>query len=358
VTASVRIAGAGPSGLCAALLLRRAGLTVELRERRAQVGGRFHGAVHGVENWSSSAPFSERLESWGVDLAPTLRPCHELVLCDARTSHVLRSAQPLFYLVRRGPDPDCLEGRLLHLALEAGVELRLGARFERGAADLDATGPSSERRACVEAGFHFHTRSQDLAAALVDRVATPAGYAYLLVRSGHGSLSVVRFDGQGVSQEQLSLAEGLLRRHVDVDVNERRPGAGFGSFSLHALFGQGRCWALGERAGLQDFLWGFGIRRALESAALAARCWLDGSEYPALAARTFGFPDRAALVNRYLWDATAARGLPVYVRALARSGDIRAALARATAERWLHRALYPLLVRHARRRFPQLANAG
>jgi flavin-dependent dehydrogenase len=150
----------------------------------------------------------------------------------------------------------------------------------------------------------------------------------------------------------------LLRRHVTIDVHERQPGAGFGSFSLRALFGQGRCWALGERAGLQDFLWGFGIRRALESAALAARCWVVGGEYPALAARAFGFPDRTALVNRYLWDATAARGLPIYVRLLSRGGDVRSALGRATAERWLHRALYPLVWRHARQRFPFLAAAG
>jgi hypothetical protein len=354
----VRIAGAGPSGLCAALLLRRAGLSVELRERRAQVGGRFVGAVHGIENWSSPEPFTDRLAAWGVDLTAVLRPCHELLLCDARQSHVLSSALPLFYLVRRGPEPDCLEGRLQELAREAGVALRLGECFERNVADLDATGPSSERRACVEAGFHFQTGSPDLAAALVEREATPAGYAYLLVRAGHGSLSVVRFDGHAVGQEQLRAAERLLRRHVAVEVRERRPGAGFGSFSLHALFGEGRRWALGERAGLQDFLWGFGIRRALESAALAARCWLGSGEYPVLAARAFGIPDRAALVNRYLWDATAARGLPLYVRLLARGGDLRAALARATAERWLHRALYPLCARHAGRRFPQLSGAA
>jgi putative NAD(P)-binding protein len=351
----VRIAGAGPAGLCAAVLLARSGVSVEVREKRAAVGMRFRGAVHGLENWSTPEPFGERLGAWGLELDPALSPCHELTLCDEDTARTIRSVLPLFYLVGRGPEPSALEGTLLELARDSGATVTLGAVFSPEETDMDATGPSSARRVCVEAGIHFRTRSPDRAVALVSRRATPCGYAYLLVRAGRGSLSAVRFDGRPVSRDQLASCERLLRRHVAIDIDEAHPGAGFGSLSLLGQLSSARGWALGEAAGLQDFLWGFGIRRALESAALAARSWREGGDYPQLARAAFRMPDRAALVNRYVWDKTAALGLHVYADRLCRRGDVRASLRRATSETALHRALYPLLSRRLFARFPHLA---
>lgn len=220
----VTIAGAGPAGLCAAVLLGRSGARVLVREKRADVGVRFRGAVHGVENWSSPEPFSERLESWGIELGSASTPCHELWLCDGRSLRTIRSPEPLFYLVRRGADADSLEGRLLQLAREAGAEVRFGESCAPGTADFDATGPVSARRVCTEAGIHFATHAPDLAAALVAPDATPSGYAYLLVRSGVGSLCAVRFDGQPVRREQLALCERLLLRFVRSTSATQDPG--------------------------------------------------------------------------------------------------------------------------------------
>jgi hypothetical protein len=204
-------------------------------------------------------------------------------------------------------------------------------------------------------GIHFVTSAPDLAAALVAHEATPSGYAYLLVRSGVGSLCAVRFDGQPVRREQLARCERLLLRHVPLEIRDAKPGAGFGSFSLFGRFGGPDGWAIGESAGIQDMLWGFGIRRALESAALAARCWLDDAPYPAFAGRELGVPDRAALVNRCIWDTTATRALPAYVHLLRRQGNVRAALFRATRGGLLHRVLFPLALWRMRRRFPHLS---
>ena len=168
-----------------------------------------------------------------------------------------------------------------------------------------------------------------------------------------------RADGEPVGREQLASCRALLSRHLGsrqivLDVRESKPGAGFGALQLLGHFGSHTSWAIGERAGLQDMLWGFGIRRAMESASLAARCWLAGAEYPALAARALGVPDRAALVNRCLWDHTAALGLPAYAHLLGRGGNVRSALRRATRERLIHRALYPFALWRLRRRFAHL----
>lgn len=353
-----RIAGAGPAGLSAALLLARAGVRVELREKRADVGARFRGAVHGIENWSTPASFGRFLAELDPALEAVATPCHDLSFCDDERVRRVRSAEPLFYLVQRGPQSGALEATLLQLARAAGAEVRFGACFEPGETDLDATGPRSEQRFCVETGFHFHTRAPDLAAALVSREATPAGYAYLLVRAGVGSLCAVRFDGRPVPRVQLEACERILRKHVPLDVSDRWPGAGFGAFAPLGHLLQGNTWAIGEAGGLQDALWGFGIRRALESAVLAARAWIDGDDYSRVCREGLGLPDRAALVNRWLWDATAARWPHLYAHLLCRRGDVRGALGRATREAWPHRVLYPIVRPWLRQRSPLLVVPG
>jgi flavin-dependent dehydrogenase len=350
-----RIAGGGPSGLVAALLLARAGVRVELREKRAQVGARFSGAVHGIENWSTRSSFARFLAELDPELEAVATPCHDLSFCDDERARHVHSAEPLFYLVQRGPERGAIEATLLRLAREAGADVRLGASFAPGEADFDATGPRSEQRFCVETGFHFRTSAPDLAAALVSREATPAGYAYLLVRSGIGSLCAVRFDGRPVARAQLEACERSLLRHVPLDTIERWPGAGFGAFTPLGHLVRGNAWAIGEAAGLQDALWGFGIRRALESAALAARAWIEGADYSQVCRERLGLPDRAALVNRCLWDATAARWPQLYAHLLCRRGDVRGALRRATREAWPHRVLYPLVRPWLRQRLPRLA---
>ncbi|HVZ31863.1 MAG TPA: FAD-dependent monooxygenase, partial [Polyangiaceae bacterium] len=206
----VRIAGAGPAGLSAALVLARAGISVEVRERCSFVGARFRDSVHGIENWTSEDGFAERLRGWGLDLGRTLTPCHELLLCNDGACRRVRFRSPLFYLVVRGPDPGYLEAELLRGAREAGATIKFGDAFTEGEVDLDATGPASARRVCVEVGIKFRTGAPNLAVGLISARATPAGYAYLLIHEGRASLCAVRFDGQSVDQAQLRECERLL----------------------------------------------------------------------------------------------------------------------------------------------------
>lgn len=52
----IKIAGAGPAGLSAAINLAKAGYEIDIYERNHNSGSRFHGDLQGLENWSTNIP--------------------------------------------------------------------------------------------------------------------------------------------------------------------------------------------------------------------------------------------------------------------------------------------------------------
>ena len=126
------VIGSGPAGLVAALTLARSGATVRVYERAETVGHRFKGDFQGLENWSSSTDALTRLADLGVEATFAYRPFHEVTFYDTRLRPSLaRSTEPLFYLVRRGPEDDSLDRALAEQAADAGVDVMLGTSAEK-----------------------------------------------------------------------------------------------------------------------------------------------------------------------------------------------------------------------------------
>jgi flavin-dependent dehydrogenase len=73
-------------------------------------------------------------------------------------------------------------------------------------------------------------------------------------------------------------------------------------FSGRPRWTHGPALVVGEAAGLQDFLWAFGLRAALRSGMLAAHSLLHGEDYAAAAERLFTPFVRGGVVNRFLWE--------------------------------------------------------
>src|SRR5438874_3249304 len=63
----IRIAGAGPSGLAAAIVLARAGRRVEVHEAKGDVGTRFIGDLQIIEGTSETEPVPEFLDRIGIE---------------------------------------------------------------------------------------------------------------------------------------------------------------------------------------------------------------------------------------------------------------------------------------------------
>lgn len=298
------VVGAGPAGLAAAITFAAAGHSVRVLERHKSVGHRFHGDMQGLENWSDDRDVLERIRLLGIDTGFAHRGFDEVTFYDSGLRGVTaHTDRPLFYLVRRGPGGDTLDGALLRQAQSAGVDVRFdqtAGSAEPGA--VIATGPEAAH--AIAAGFVFATSLPDQAHAIVHPGLAPGGYAYLLIWDGRATLATCMFrDLRSWRRARDATVEAFCRLVPGLDLRDPRPFGGYGAIFASTRYtdAPGRLYA-GEAAGLQDAEWGFGMVTALQSGVLAARCLLNGTVYADRAHRQFDQRRAAGLVNRAMFD--------------------------------------------------------
>jgi hypothetical protein len=108
------------------LTLARSGVWCESTSERTPSGIVFFGDFLGLENWSSLIDAIDRLAALGVEPTFVHRPYHEVTFYDSKVRPALtRSTEPLFYLVRSGPEEGSLDRALASQAAAAGAELLL-----------------------------------------------------------------------------------------------------------------------------------------------------------------------------------------------------------------------------------------
>jgi len=109
---------------------------------------------------------------------------------------------------------------------------------------------------------------------------------------------------------------------------------------------------VGEAAGFQDTLWGFGLRYALTTGHMAARAFLAGSprSYDLMWRRRFAGHMRSASVNRFLFGVAGDRTLSWVLGRAAAKGDPRTWLRRLYAPTAWKAALYPVIGRSVQSR--------
>ena len=349
---AIHVVGAGPAGLTAALTVARAGRRAIVHEQRPDVGGRFHGDLQGIENWTTASDVLEELAGLGARVDGDARPCREGVFYDPDgREYVYRSPEPLFYLVRRGPEPGTLDQRLKAEALAAGVEIRFRdpvARLPQGG--IVAGGPRGPDAIAV--GYVFETDRADGVWGTLSEELAPRGYAYLLVSRGRGTVAACLFDD--FHSERLYLDRTIEFFRVRAGLQMRNPTrfGGAGNVLLPRTARHGNLLFVGEAAGFQDALWGFGMRLAMLSGSLAARAFLEGepSRYDQMWRRRLGALLQVSLVNRYAFARMGDRGYVRLMRSIAAASDARLWLRRHYAPSPGKRLLFPIARRRTRSR--------
>jgi flavin-dependent dehydrogenase len=175
----------------------------------------------------------------------------------------------------------------------------------------------------VAKGILFETDLPDLAAGIVDDRLAPKGYAYLLVHGGQATLATAIFRHFRDERHYFLKTLEAFQRLYPLQMKSPREFGGYGNFSIRPTEHRGRKLYVGEAAGFQDALFGFGMRYAMTSGYLAARAILEGKDYDLMWKREFRPLFRAAMVNRLLYELSGNRGYAWMLRRLARVPDVR-----------------------------------
>lgn len=345
---AITVVGAGPAGLACAIAIAQAGRPVVVREAHETVGARFRGDFQGLENWSATTDILQEFSRYGI--APTFD--HHAVFAatvfDAwGTGHRVRSNRPLFYLVRRGSGPGTLDQALLAQARGAGVELRFKDRVRHveGPTVL-AGGPRIADAIAV--GYVFDTDMPEGSWACFDNSLAPLGYSYLLVHKGRGTVATCMFTGFKREAEYLARTVAMYRERVGLEMREAKPFGGYANFRLPRTAVQGGHPVVGEQAGFQDALAGFGMRYAIRSGNLAARSLIEGVDYPRLWRKELLPLLRASIINRFLFDLVGERCRRWVFANYLSVGDARRPLRRLYRPALVRRLLFPVAVRRYR----------
>ena len=345
----VTIVGAGPAGLACAIALARAGRDVVVRERHAEVGHRFDGGdFQGLENWSNDEDVLNELEAAGIASSFEHHPISAGTVFDARGRRFqLRSGCPLFYLVRRGGGRGSLDRALLEQAIAQGVEVRYGDHV--GVAEEPGVLAAGPRVAdAIAAGYTFETDLADGAFLALDERLAPLGYAYLLVQGGRGTVASCMFTGFKEEAHHVARTVAFFREQVGLVMTNPQPFGGFANFRLPRTAMQGGHPVVGEQAGFQDALAGFGMRYALRSGLLAARSIIEGIDYEKLWRRELLPLLRTGVVNRFLFNTVGQSGRRLAIRQLSRA-DAGLVLRRFYRPSLLSGLLFPVARFHYRR---------
>ena len=328
-----------------------AGATL-VHEAAAAVGMRHQQDHQGLENWTTERDALDDFREHGLTCDFARTPCREGVVFDAWDNrYEFHSESPVFYLIERGPGRGTFDSALLAQARDLGVEVRFNSRLRQveGPAIL-AAGPRAADAIAV--GFHFETSMRDGCWVVCDDDLAPQGYAYLVVAKGRGTVKSCMFSGFKREREYVARTVERFRRLVGLEMKNPQPHGGAGNFHVPETAYSGRHPVVGEQAGFQDTLWGFGIRVAVRSGILAARSLMEGGDFDARWRHDLGPALRAAVVNRAVFESFGNAGCSRFLRRATASGDARRFLHRYYGPSWLKSLLYPwarLRVRSRRR---------
>lgn len=347
---AIRIAGAGPSGLAAAIALARAGRAVEVHEAKRDVGSRFIGDLQIIEAASERERVTDFLERLGIERDFYFRPATTATFYDHRNvARAIRSEEPYGFFIRRGAEDGTLDRGLLAQAQRLGVHVLFNSRLSPEQADIVATGPAAPDGLARE--MTWRTNDEERVEVFFNHHLSPGGYSYLFILDGLATFGcAIVADFKKIDDYFEHSLEAARRAHPFTTPAETRTGYSYMNFHLKRRATKDGARYVGEAAGFQDYLFGLGIRYALTSGWLAARSILEDRDFDELWARELGPKQQTSLVNRFLYEAGGNSGLSIFVRQAARAKDFHRYLAGWHARTWWKSLLAPVVQRFWRHR--------
>ena len=343
----IHILGAGLSGLSTATILAKAGREVHVHEIRSDSGARFDGDFQGIENWTSGVVFFDEMREWGFDPEEFKSDAFDVIdlvhpddeITQPRTSGVA------FRVVERGTAEHCIDQGFKRMALDAGAEIHYGTRKEPEDCHIVAAGP--KETSAVAYGEIFHTDHPNHVTFQLNDKLAPGAYSYLIIIDGIGLISTCLWRQQKKTSRYLNETIAWYEQHYDLNRRPIKRVGGKGDFGLPTRYIHEGRYYVGEAGGLQDCMWGFGMRYAITSGVLAAKSILGECDYEVEVRGRLLPLVRTSAINRFLMNRVGDRGFKMvanhWMRDQEKKGDGIAFM------RWLYnpglgrRVLWPLV---------------
>jgi len=299
----VKIMGAGLSGLAAATVLAKAGVEVHVHDSREDSGKRFDGDFQALENWSMDVDFFDQLESWGFDANEfkyTEFKEVDLIHPDDEISKTY-SPKVAYRIVERGTSEHTIDQGFKRMAMAAGATLHYKSKVKEEDCQIIACGPKGT--SAVAYGEIFKTSHPDhIAFQLNDKLA-PGAYSYLIIIDGIGLICTCLWRKQRGTERFLNETIAWYQKHYpDIDMEPIKRVGGKGDFTINKRYFQDGRYYVGESGGLQDFMWGFGMRMAVWSGYLAAQDILGNCNYEKEVRKQLMPYVRTSVANRFLMN--------------------------------------------------------
>ncbi len=339
----IEIAGAGPAGLAAAIKLAQAGRQVCVHEANKQVGHRFgshYQDFQGLENWTTEHDVLLEFEQQGLTTDFTYMPCNKGMAFDYKDRpYKIESDETLFYMVERGPGPNTLDTALLNQARSLGVTIHFNSRLRQIAGEgIMAAGPKAAD--AISAGYHFTSDMEDGYWVICDDDLAPKGYSYLLIMNGKGTVKSCMFADFKRDKLYADRTVTAFERLVGLQMEKPRFHGGIGNFYIPDTAYAQQHPIIGEQAGFQDTLWGFGMRLVISSGLLAAQSLLTHENYDLLWQTQLKPQMNASVVNRCLFALMGNRGYSIFLKRQSQR-NIRQALRQQYQFSMFKRLLHP-----------------
>lgn len=296
----IEIAGAGIAGMTAAINLKKAGKNVIVYEKRSAIGLSRHGDYEGLENWIFEEKMNDYFSDHGFQFEKiNAHPIfHFKVHFGIKEPVKVHSAKPLFYLVKRGSTPECLDKQLFDQCISAGVQFKFGSSAPFGF-HIDSTG--SKKAAAFIKGINFKTNLEDQVHLLLGTNFSPKGYAYMIILNGNATIATAYKKMKNVNKDPLQQTTKFFQNNglkiPSVVVFGSR-----GSFTIPIGKKFMHPCQIGEAGGFQDYLFGFGMRLAMTSGLAAAKRLTGKTEDAKRILRLLNRKCKISYVNRILYE--------------------------------------------------------
>lgn len=316
---AIKIAGAGLSGLTAAINLAKAGYKVRIYEKTLRIGGHYRENPQLLPNWFSEKDVLEELGGCNININ-WVNEIREIEICLPNQKIIFYgNKMPIGYTVLRGGE-NSLENHLFKQAKESGVEVITDYSLDKNSMrrekiDIVATG-LSESLTIGYGQVYTGDFNSYKAKVFFDPKYTPGiGYGYFFPHSNERATVKI---SRTIRETKINLKERLDALKKDFLSEEIKKEnflydfATLRSFKIPNSAIQDSSFLIGEAAGFQDELFRFGMRYAILSGYLAAKAIVENLNYDTLWKERFSNELRRTRKVRKIFEGLKKKGFNAF----------------------------------------------